>query len=204
MAFKYCNVEFEDENLAPEEFGQRKAAGKYPNGQLPVLHLDDGTMMSQSNSIARYICAAYKGRNGEVLYPGNTDPMLSYKIDDFVEDAEELTYKCAKWHIVPILPQYKEKDDHFVTFITTKFPTFLQKIEDRLTKSQTKYMFTNTMTLADICFAAFLIQFPYNDAYDYQHIVQAVFLDYPKTKALAEQLKGDFGFYMKDMVKSAY
>ena len=171
LGFKYCNVDFEDELLTPEEFGTRKAAGKYPNGQIPILHLDDGTQMTQSNAIARYVGASYKGRNGEVLYPGNADPMLSFKIDDFMEDTEELIYKCAKWHIVPFLPQYKEKDDHFVTFITTKFPNYLQKIEERLTKSQTKYMFASHITLADICFASFLIQFPYNDAYDYQHIV---------------------------------
>lgn len=32
LALKYCNVEFEDETITPEEFGARKAAGKYPNG----------------------------------------------------------------------------------------------------------------------------------------------------------------------------
>lgn len=93
--------------------------------------------------------------------------MLSFKIDDLIEDCEEITYKCAKYHIVPILPQYKDKDDHFVTFITTKFPAFLHKIEERLTNSGTKYMFTNHITAADIVFGAFLIQFPYNDSYDY-------------------------------------
>ena len=40
--------------------------------------------------------------------------------------------------------------------------------------------------------------------YDYQHIVQAVFLDYPKVKGVAEQLKNDFGFYIKDGLKSPF
>jgi len=74
--------------------------------------------MSQSNSVLRYLGRVHKGRNGEVLYPGPPDPMLCGKIDVILEDLEELTYKCAVHHIVPFLPQYQQKDDHFVTFIT--------------------------------------------------------------------------------------
>ena len=73
-----------------------------------------------------------------------------------------------------------------------------------LSKSGTKYLCANHITAADISFGAFLIKFPYNDKYDYQHIIQAVFLDYPKVKAVAEQLKNDFSFYIKDGLKSPF
>ena len=46
MALTYCNVEFEDEKLTFEAFGAKKAAGAYPMGQVPVLHLDDGKILN--------------------------------------------------------------------------------------------------------------------------------------------------------------
>ena len=46
MALHHCNVEFEDALLTFPEFGAKKAAGEYEYGQVPVLHLDDGTTLS--------------------------------------------------------------------------------------------------------------------------------------------------------------
>ena len=44
MALNHCNVEFEDAHLTFPEFGAKKA--EYEYGQVPVLHLNDGTTLS--------------------------------------------------------------------------------------------------------------------------------------------------------------
>ena len=85
MAFSYCNVEFEDNYITFKDLMWHKKKGTYPSGQAPVLHLDDGTMLSQSNAILRYICTSYKGRKGETLYPGHADPKLSWDNDNVIE-----------------------------------------------------------------------------------------------------------------------
>ena len=93
LALAYCNVDFEDNCISFDVFARKKKGGAYPYGQLPVLYLDDGTVMSQSNTILRYVCAKYKGRNGETLYPGAADPMLSYTIDEIIDFLEEFVPK---------------------------------------------------------------------------------------------------------------
>ena len=92
-----------------------------PNGQVPVLYLDDGTCMPQSQAIFRYICSTYKGRKGEVLYPGNADPMLSFQIDEIGDNLNELSLYALKF-IYPKNPDYKDKDIHFTNFIVKLFP----------------------------------------------------------------------------------
>ena len=37
-------------------------------------------------AILRYICHKYEGKNGEKLYPGADDAMLSWEIDNACED----------------------------------------------------------------------------------------------------------------------
>lgn len=85
MALAYCNVEYQDYIVTSEEFYRKKKGGAYPLGQVPTLYLDDGTALGQSKAILRYVCAKYKGENGESLYPGASDAMLSYQIDDMMD-----------------------------------------------------------------------------------------------------------------------
>ena len=69
----YCKVQFEDKLITMEDFAERKASGFYELGQLPILTLENGTKLYQSNAIARYLGRTYKGMKDEVLYPGNSE-----------------------------------------------------------------------------------------------------------------------------------
>ena len=118
----------------------------------------------------RYVGRAYKGRNGEVLYPGAEDPDLTFEIDDVMESAEEFIGTYVNF-LIPFLPGYKDKDEHFTQFIIKHFPAFLKKLEERLTKNAKKYLVADHMTVADIAVAANLFKMPYNDNYANQHIL---------------------------------
>lgn len=50
-------------------------------------------MLCQSNPIARYLGHVYRGKGGEVLYPGNNDPRLMHAIDTILELSSEFLGK---------------------------------------------------------------------------------------------------------------
>lgn len=81
LVFAIGGVEFDDERIAGEEFGKRKAAGEFPFGSLPVLEVD-GKVIAQSTTIVRY-AAKLAG-----LYPEN--PVDAAIADMVVETLEEL------------------------------------------------------------------------------------------------------------------
>ncbi len=54
MLLTHAKVSFEDERLDGLAFGARKAAGEFPNGQLPVV-VHNGKMLNESTSILRYL-----------------------------------------------------------------------------------------------------------------------------------------------------
>ena len=91
LLLNYCNVQFEDKMVSFQEFGQNKANGVYALGQLPVFYLDDDTQLCQTKAIARYLAKVHAGKNGEVLYAGDADPLQSYQIDEMIDSMEDLS-----------------------------------------------------------------------------------------------------------------
>ena len=77
------------------KYGFNRAKNIYTFGTLPIMTLPGqnqltvGNQMNQSNAIARYIAQAYKGKNGEVMYPGNSNPDHSYQIDLLLEESAD-------------------------------------------------------------------------------------------------------------------
>lgn len=87
-ALNMGKVAFEDIHVPPEEFGQRRAAGEFPFGGLPVLDIEttDGKVCSaQSNAILRFA-----GRLSG-LYPLD-DPLLALKVDEALGLGEDINW----------------------------------------------------------------------------------------------------------------
>ena len=78
---------------------------------------------------------------------------------------EELLPKYIGF-LVPFLPMYKEKDEHFTQFIIKHFPEFLEKIEAKLTKIGGKCIVSDQMTIADCFLASTFLKLAYNDLYE--------------------------------------
>ena len=80
-AFRIGAIPFEDERVSMEEFRARRARGDLPFGALPVLVLDHGVVVSQSNTILRYV--------GKLagLFP--EDPLLSLRVESVLDSAED-------------------------------------------------------------------------------------------------------------------
>ena len=125
MMFNHTGTDFEDYKMDFATFGANKAAGKYKFGQVPMLVLDDGTELYQTASIMRYLG---KTLGNGAMYPGNKDPMNSYQQECIMAENDKLLMTFVDF-LVPIRPGYKDKDTHFLNFITEHFPKFLAYFE---------------------------------------------------------------------------
>ena len=188
MALNYCEVQYEDEFLDFATFAAKKAAGEFQYGQVPVLDLDDGTRLCQSNAILRYVCSKYTGKKGEKLYPGAQDPILSHAIDSACEFCEDFVAERRFFYLKKIGTE--EYDQDFTQFILKKFPEWLEKLEGKLDHTH-KYLLSDNLTMADISVASSFFQHVYNNDYDYCHILEAIVLKYPKVTAYLKKLQVD-------------
>ena len=94
--------------------------------------------------ILKYICANFKGKFGENLYPEE----LRSQIDQICEKSIQIT--------------------DFTVFILREFPEWLQEIEEKLSQ---KYIISEKMTMADIHIASFLLAYLFNETYENCHIL---------------------------------
>ena len=137
------------------------------------------------------------GKNGEHLYPTPSEPELAYEIDVLCDTLEEFNQMCIKF-LVPVHPEYKNRDEHFTKFITKGFPAYLKMLDEKLKENGGhKYLLSDEMTLADIIVGSYFLKLCYNDMYDNQHICQAVLSKFPKVNEWAERIGSDFGDFFK-------
>ena len=174
-------------------------------GQVPVLDLEDGTQIAQSKTICRYLAKTYKGKEGETLYPAHEDPMLSYEIDAVMDELDDLNPKVFSF-TSPMSPEYKNKDEHFVNFITLIFPEYLAKLEARFEKHGKNFLLADHMTLGDIAVASLLMKTLYNDNYDNCHILQAVISKdkFPKTNQWCNMIAPIFKSFRASTVQAPF
>lgn len=86
-------IPFTDIRLTQAEFAANKAAGKYPNGQVPVMYVN-GECLPQSGAMARY-AGKLAG-----LYP--TDALAAFKVDAIIDTVGDA--------VNALLPSFFEKD----------------------------------------------------------------------------------------------
>ncbi len=80
------HIDFEDENLTPDQFRDCRAAGELPFGGLPVLVVEkreDSQCVAQSNAILRFA-----GRLAG-LYPVDL-PLQALKVDEALDMGEDI------------------------------------------------------------------------------------------------------------------
>lgn len=80
----YAGISFVDERVTGEQFRPRKAAGEFPNGQLPVW-VHNGKYYNESSAILRFLGKQYG------FYPSNVE--AAYITDNAVDFCADITPK---------------------------------------------------------------------------------------------------------------
>lgn len=135
VALRIGNIEFEDETLSWSDFQGAKASSpeRFPLGQMPVMTLPSGKIVTQSGAQARY-AGKLAG-----LYP--SDPEDQLLCDEIIEVCTEMMNKC---------PQHKDADEKkklredYAANALPKYYNFLAA------KSGGKYFVANKLSIADL------------------------------------------------------
>ena len=136
----------------------------------------------------RYFAKTYKAKDGSCFYPGPADPLKSYQIDLFLDSQDNWFVETAKFQ-VPLLDSYKNKDQHFIEYVTDLLPIHLKKIEETLKNKKTKFLCGDHITLADFAYGVHILRHAYNHKFEHEHIVRAAIMKYPLTLAWSERFK---------------
>ena len=145
-AFKLGKIEFEDVHVTFEQFKEKKAAGEYTLGALPVLILDDGTQVTQSNAILRWV-----GKQAN-LYP--TDATQALYVDEVMDAAED------GYHLIS--PSIHESDEEKKMamrkeLVEGKFQAYLKGLATLAARNgDNGYFVGSDITVADLKMAPFL------------------------------------------------
>jgi glutathione S-transferase len=124
-----------------------------PNGRVPTLVDDDGTVLWESNSILRYLCMRHGGAKGLALYPA--DPAARASIDRWL-DWQLSTLSPAErnlfWGLVRTPP---ESRDMAQVMAAAKASAECWAILDARLAKAGPYVEGAAFTLADIVLGAY-------------------------------------------------
>lgn len=198
LALKLSGTEFEDDRIGFAQWGEMKA--KMPYGQLPIMTVDDGKVMTQSAAMVRHVGSKFS----TTLYP--IDKL--YEIEEAIGMVEDLKRAWMPCLYVSMRPEnfgypsgYPKTDEGKETiktmrskFVAEELPKYLGYFEGML-KDNKWLVEGDEPTIAD-CFAV-----PALRAYTMGHIdnVSTDCLNtHPKVVAYVEkfcaltQLKGGY------------
>ena len=145
----YAGIDHVDERLPGAQFGPRKAAGEFPNGQLPVW-VQNGKYYNESSSILRFLGKQHG------FYPNDVES--AYITDNAVDFSADITPK--------LYPDHAEKKfeqaniDAYVKNIE-HFAKYFNKI---LAEHGKHFIAGDELTIGDFAIAAVIFSYVHNDA----------------------------------------
>jgi len=136
LSFFIAGIPFEDERVPFPEWPVRKPTT--PWGSMPVLDLGNGRVLSQSNTINRFV--------GKIshLYPHDT--WEAAQVDEIMDAVEDLVVKVAATIGLPAAElQAKRKD-----LADNVFPIWFERFQKRLQSNGGKHFVGHALTVADL------------------------------------------------------
>ena len=150
MCLGHAKAVYDDERLTFEEFGPKKAAGEYPNGQLPVW-VQDGTKYHESLAILRLV-----GRQFGYYPPEHHDMWQCDSVVDYANDFLAALVKIVFFDKNMGADGQQEYCD--------KLRTMIAYLTKRLSHGK-DFMVGDKITIADFHVASVIFAHVYNDAY---------------------------------------
>ncbi|KAI8911892.1 glutathione S-transferase [Gorgonomyces haynaldii] len=141
LALTIGGVPFEDERLVGDQWPVLKQSGVSPFRQLPILTLDDGTVLGQSTAILRYAGSIGTPR----LYPA--DPKKAAAVDAIISQVQD--FESA------MKPSGAEQDAEKKLQMRAQlanevFPPMLKDLDNFIKKHFQGYATGSEITVADL------------------------------------------------------
>ncbi|KAH9459712.1 hypothetical protein MJO28_004619 [Puccinia striiformis f. sp. tritici] len=136
LALHYGGIPFTDERLSREQFAEKKES--FPFGQVPVLTVDEKTMIPQEVAILQYV-----GRAAG-LYPSDREEAL--KVDIMVNVANDFYAAMMVFY----MPDNPGKEQLKKMVIEEKLPKLFGYLEKHLAKNGTIFSAGENLTIADL------------------------------------------------------
>jgi len=149
MLFKIARTDFEDVRLNRDSLKQMQGDGTLAcsMGKVPVLDVD-GTKIPQSKAIERYV-AKQLGMMG-------ASPVEEAQIDAVLEHQRDLRDAYKK---VDDMPSGDDKTEKYKEFFAQTMPAFMSKVEAALSPSAGPFLVGSTVTVADVAWYQFLLDY---------------------------------------------
>ena len=135
LALHIGSVPFEDERISPKDWPQFR--DQTPFQALPTLEVD-GTIVTQSNSINRYV--------GKLagLYP--KDDLHALLCDEVMDAAEDIGTRIANTMDLPADAKKKAREE----LSNGRITRYLEQLQARLKTAGGEYFADNRLTVADL------------------------------------------------------
>ena len=187
LALWHAKHPYEDVRLDQAKFGELKASGFLPAGQVPAWETDDGKIFNQSNAILHFI------GNQTGLY-GET-PGEKYWADWAIETVGDL------WKGDFYMNFFADtRTEEQIADVAGKVNTFLGHIEKRLTANEGKhYLAGDKLSIGDIRVFALLHSIAFNDGLKTAALGEAIRAKvhaHPHVTAWNERLTAHFAEYL--------
>lgn len=185
MVLAHAKANWEDERISGEQFGPRKAAGEFPNGQLPVL-VHNGKYLNESTAMLRYAGKQFGYYPADALEAWQADALVDYT-NDFIGKL---------YPILMIRKDFSEAGQtEFINHLTT-LVTFLSK-----TLAHGKaFLCGDKLTIADFHTASIVFSYIWNDACpggkDFTDKAQTLVAANPVFAAYCDKLKSELADHL--------
>ena len=153
MLLTKAGVAFEDVRMNREQLNEMKQQpGVLEYGQLPMLELDDGTRLVQSQAILRFVARkhGFEAENALDMYKG--EQMLQHFTEDIIQ---------RQLMKVFFMPDGEEKAKAMENVHTNVMPAYLQKV-DGWTAGK-KWLLGDKFTFYDAGIAGFFVNMVLNE-----------------------------------------
>jgi glutathione S-transferase len=174
IALRLMGLEFEDIRLKFPEFGERRAAGEFPLGSVPVLTVD-GLRVTQTAAMLRYVARLGDGS----LYP--SDPFLGLLVDSALDSLND-TLSHA------LTPSLFERDPEKKLALRAELAKgplrqVFTYVESLLEASGGPFIAGSALSIADLVIAAQILQIRSGKL---DGLGEAHLEPYPRLRALAD------------------
>lgn len=136
LALAMAGIPFEDQRVPPGTWPDVKA--QMPFHALPVLQVDDRELLTQSNTINRFV-----GRLAD-LYP--SDPWQAALCDEVMDAVEDITHQIGVTLFIADAAQKQAARERLAAGPLT---VFLERLEAKL-KQRGNYFADGRLTMADL------------------------------------------------------